>query len=149
MHYIHFTDLSMILQGIYFLVYIHPFIVFHMWNTVLYCIVLYCIVLYCTVLFKYVIFHILNIVLVSTNPSCLSPNVNKSVHMYCAVQYSTCTVQCSAVTELVVDGYVTPESDEKCEDVKKLQKEAEVKEEMRYEILFCYFPRWKIILPQG
>ena len=72
--------------------------------------------------------------------------------MYCAVQYSTCTVQCSAVTELVVDGYVTPESDvvvtrkrersdEKCEDVKKLQKEAEVKEEMRYEILFCYFPR--------
>ena len=76
-----------------------------------------------------------------TNPSCLSPNVNKSVHMYCAVQYSTCTVQCSAVTELVVDGCVTPESDEKCEDVKKLQKEAEVKEEMRYEILFCYFPR--------
>jgi len=56
----------------------------------------------------------------------LSPNVNKSVHMYCAVQYSTCTVQCSAVTELVVDGYVTPESDEKCEDVKKLQKEAEI-----------------------
>ena len=51
-----------------------------------------------------------------------------------------------------MDGYVTPESDvvvtrkrersdDKCEDVKKLQKEAEVKEEMRYEILFCYFPR--------
>ncbi len=54
--------------------------------------------------------------------------------MYCAVQYSTCTVQCSAVTELVVDGYVTPESDEKCEDVKKLQKEAEVKEEMRVKL---------------
>ena len=32
-------------------------------------------------------------------------------------------------------------SDDECEDVKKLQKEAEVKEEMRYEILFCYFPR--------
>ena len=64
----------------------------------------------------------------------MSPNVNKSVHMYCAVQYSTCTVQCSAVTELVVDGYVTPESDEKCEDVKKLQKEAEVKEEMRVKL---------------
>ena len=78
-----------------------------------------------------------------------SVHKNKSVHM-----------QCSAVMELVVDGNVTPESDvvvtrkrersdDKCEDVKKLQKEAEVKEEMRYEILFCYFPRWKIILPQG
>ena len=51
--------------------------------------------------------------------------------MYCAVQYSTCTVQCSAVTEVVVNGCVTPECDEKCEDVKKLQKDAEVKEEMR------------------
>jgi len=38
------------------------------------------------------------------------------------------------VTELVVDGYVTPECDEKCEDVKKLQKEAEVKEEMRVKL---------------
>ena len=61
--------------------------------------------------------------------------------MYCAVQYTTCTVQCSAVTEVVVNGCVTPENDEKCEDVKKLQKDAEVKEEMRYEILFSYFPR--------
>ena len=54
-------------------------------------------------------------------------------------------MQCSAVTELVVDGNVTPESDvvvtrkrersdEECEDVKKLQKEAEVKEEMRVKL---------------
>merc|ERR1711895_99516 len=67
-------------------------------------------------------------------PSCLSPYVNKSVHM-----------QCSAVTELVVDGNVTPESDvvvtrkrersdDESEDVKKLQKEAEVREEMRVKL---------------
>ena len=52
-------------------------------------------------------------------------------------------MQCSAVMELVVDGNVTPESDvvvtrkrersdDESEDVKKLQKEAEVKEEMRH-----------------
>merc|ERR1711895_224287 len=67
-------------------------------------------------------------------PSCLSPYVNKSVHM-----------QCSAVMELVVDGNVTPESDvvvtrkrersdDQSEDVKKLQKEAEVKEERRVKL---------------
>ena len=54
-------------------------------------------------------------------------------------------MQCSAVMELVVDGNVTPESDvvvtrkrersdDECEDVKKLQKEAEVKEEMRVKL---------------
>ena len=54
-------------------------------------------------------------------------------------------MQCSAVTELVVDGNVTPESDvvvtrkrersdDESEDVKKLQKEAEVKEEMRVKL---------------
>ena len=87
----------------------------------------------------------------------MSPNKNKSVHMYTKVYTSvhknkSVHMQCSAVMELVVDGNVTPESDvvvtrkrersdDECEDVKKLQKEAEVKEEMRYEILFCYFPR--------
>merc|ERR1712089_67600 len=71
---------------------------------------------------------------ISEYPSCLSPYVNKSVHM-----------QCSAVTELVVDGNVTPESDvvvtrkrersdDESEDVKKLQKEAEVKEERRVKL---------------
>ena len=75
--------------------------------------------------------------------------------MYCAVQYSTCTVQCSAVTELVVDGYVTPESDvvvtrkrersdDQSEDVKKLQKEAEVKEEMRVKFRNGRIMRYKI-----
>ena len=54
-------------------------------------------------------------------------------------------MQCSAVMELVVDGNVTPESDvvvtrkrersdDQSEDVKKLQKEAEVKEEMRVKL---------------
>ena len=54
-------------------------------------------------------------------------------------------MQCSAVMELVVDGNVTPESDvvvtrkrersdDESEDVKKLQKEAEVKEEMRVKL---------------
>ena len=63
-----------------------------------------------------------------------SVHKNKSVHM-----------QCSAVMELVVDGNVTPESDvvvtrkrersdDQSEDVKKLQKEAEVKEEMRVKL---------------
>ena len=74
----------------------------------------------------------------------MSPNVNKSLHM-----------QCSAVTELVVDGYVTPESDvvvtrkrersdDECEDVKKLQKEAEVKEEMRVKLRNRRIMRYEI-----
>ena len=64
-------------------------------------------------------------------------------------------MQCSAVMELVVDGNVTPESDvvvtrkrersdDECEDVKKLQKEAEVKEEMRVKLRNGRIMRYEI-----
>jgi len=83
--------------GVIFLSIYPPFIVFHMWNTVLYCIVLYCIVLYCTVLFKYVIFHIWNTVLVSDQSQLFVAKCKqKCTHVLCStVQYMYSSVQCS------------------------------------------------------
>ena len=135
--------------GVIFLSIYPPFIVFHMWNTVLYCIVLYCIVLYCTVLFKYVIFHIWNTVLVSDQSQLFVAKCKqKCTHVLCStVQYMYSSVQCS---DRGRGGWMCDFREWwKVWGWKKLQKDAEVKEEMRYEILFCYFPRWKIILPQG
>ena len=108
-----------------------------------YCIVLYCIVLYCIVLYCIVqicnISHIKYCFSIDQSQLFVAKCKQKCTHVLCStVQYSTCTVQCSAVTEVVVDGCVTSESDEKCEDGRNCRRTLRLRRrwDMRYYFIF-------------